>query len=258
MLNSLPLYCLSIFQASKGVIGKLGKLRRKWWWCHDTDDNALWRRLILEKYGANQVQRILSTSRSYRMLTVWRCITQLPTNDRVCNLMSTCACRWIVDPLDHKEWFHSIWKLSIPPKVQCFLWLAILDSIPIKHFLASRGVPLIGKFGALFFNGGIMVYGETFWSLWLERNEAVFSNKVWDGNKILFFIRSQKLLWIHACNDYIDEIRWWTEPLNSSIKQSLLLSRHGISWQSLGLDEFKFNVDDSAKGKPGPAKCGGS
>lgn len=37
-------------------------------------------------------------------------------------------------------WFHSIWKLAVPPKIQCFLWLAILNSIPMKVFLSSRGV----------------------------------------------------------------------------------------------------------------------
>lgn len=44
------------------------------------------------------------------------------------------------DSSDRKVWFHSIWKLSIPPKIQCFPWLAILDSIPPKHFLASKAV----------------------------------------------------------------------------------------------------------------------
>ncbi|EOY21843.1 Uncharacterized protein TCM_013988 [Theobroma cacao] len=41
-------------------------------------------------------------------------------------------------PIGQKVWCHSLWKLPIPPKVQGFIWLAILDSILSKTFLASQ------------------------------------------------------------------------------------------------------------------------
>lgn len=36
-------------------------------------------------------------------------------------------------------------KLKIPPKVQCFIWLAYLGRIPTKEFLVSRGASLMDK-----------------------------------------------------------------------------------------------------------------
>ncbi|EOY01010.1 Uncharacterized protein TCM_010920 [Theobroma cacao] len=48
---------------------------------------------------------------------------------------------WLNDCDDnHTVWFQSLWKLSIPPKVQFFLLLTVLNTIPTKAFLFSHGV----------------------------------------------------------------------------------------------------------------------
>ena len=34
------------------------------------------------------------------------------------------------------------WKIKVPYKVQCFLWMLVLERVPTKMFLVNRGLPI--------------------------------------------------------------------------------------------------------------------
>ena len=38
--------------------------------------------------------------------------------------------------------FYNLWRINIPPKVQYFMWMLIVDRLPTKAFLRKRGLPL--------------------------------------------------------------------------------------------------------------------
>ncbi|EOY04008.1 Uncharacterized protein TCM_019268 [Theobroma cacao] len=70
--------------------------------------------------------------------------------------------------------------------------------------------------------------------------------------------KKRSLLWIRASegDNSINDIGWWTEPHSSTHRRGSLYPRIGISWHPLIVRELNFNVDGSAKGKPGPSGCG--
>ena len=35
------------------------------------------------------------------------------------------------------------WRIKIPYKVQCFLWMLVLERVPTKMFLVNRGLPIL-------------------------------------------------------------------------------------------------------------------
>lgn len=210
-------------------------LLAKWWWRYGIDEKALWKKLIVDKYGLGETSWVPSSSHITRTSSIWRNIVKLPSNKGVFNLIGFHACHWIVGngasilfwrdkwlediPLSSKypqllslatekdlkvqkawvtgewtitfkrvlyhweksiydeilnalssitfipsredrlvwkhdlkrsfldtltgrqtPWLQSIWKMPMPPKVQCFLWMAALNSIPTKVVLSTRGV----------------------------------------------------------------------------------------------------------------------
>ena len=38
--------------------------------------------------------------------------------------------------------FYNLWRINIPPKVQYFMWMLIVDRLPTKAFLRKKGLPL--------------------------------------------------------------------------------------------------------------------
>ncbi|KAK8644476.1 hypothetical protein V6N13_123782 [Hibiscus sabdariffa] len=38
--------------------------------------------------------------------------------------------------------YDRLWKLKVPPKVQCFIWMLLIDRLPSKDFLRKRGIQI--------------------------------------------------------------------------------------------------------------------
>ncbi|EOY20672.1 Uncharacterized protein TCM_012030 [Theobroma cacao] len=162
-------------EALKGVIRKLEQLRRAFllgrgvWIPSSASPNKMSASLKIDGYMMrNPFVKNIFTYSHWPMIKKLRSLMFGTMEDKLV---------WVHDPAgnfsvkkfysimhsdldDRKVWFHSIWNLSIPSKVQCFLWLAIYDSIPTKSFLASRGVFSIGRLSfygreAQMFDGGI-------------------------------------------------------------------------------------------------------
>ncbi|EOY12946.1 Uncharacterized protein TCM_031451 [Theobroma cacao] len=94
----------------------------------------------------------------------------------------------------------------------------------------------VGEFGDMFLNGG-----ESLGVL-----------------RVLYPLLS-KLGMIQASEgvEAIDDMGWWTDPRLSSKRKAPHHHQVGTSWSPPPTGEFKFNVDSSAKGRPGLAGCGG-
>ncbi|EOY13380.1 Uncharacterized protein TCM_031941 [Theobroma cacao] len=114
-------------------------------------------------------------------------------------------------------------------------------------------------FGGIIYKRWLIVCAASLWSLWLARNETVFNSKVWDGLQMFFLIKLRSMSWIRASEgvDAIDNMGWWTDPHLSSRRKAPYHHHVGTSWSPPPTGEFKFNIDSSAKGKPGPAGCDG-
>ncbi|XVF23658.1 hypothetical protein REPUB_Repub13aG0058400 [Reevesia pubescens] len=93
-------------------------------------------------------------------------------------------------------------------------------------------------------NRRLVVCGTAFWSLWLARNESVFSNKGWDCDEVLFIIKLRSLFCIKAVENGhgIDEALWWNEPSFASRGQTVFKPRQNVVWCCPGVNELKFNV----------------
>ncbi|KAL4291112.1 hypothetical protein GQ457_14G017520 [Hibiscus cannabinus] len=83
------------------------------------------------------------------------------------------------------------------------------------------------------------------WSLWLARNEAIFNSKVVSFSEICFLLKFCAFHW------------WWACPLDCSFPSPARVGCVGVEWIPPVRGARKFNVDGSARGKPGPAGCGG-
>ncbi|XVF38072.1 hypothetical protein REPUB_Repub20aG0066200 [Reevesia pubescens] len=80
----------------------------------------------------------------------------------------------------------------------------------------------------------IACFSVALWSPWLARNEAIFYSKAWNVEEILFLTKVISLYKIRAIK--VETV----SVLGTSVP-----------------NYWKFNVDGSAYGKPGPASCGG-
>ncbi|XVE96557.1 hypothetical protein REPUB_Repub02eG0232900 [Reevesia pubescens] len=211
--------------------------------------------------------------------------------------------------------FCRIWNVKIPPNVQCFLWMTMLNRIPTKSFLRARGInisleqslciwckleveddnhllllcPWIGNFWSLFFQWWNIslclpssissfllwcldpVYSSPFkfwwisccaaalWTIWLARNEAVFVNKVWCAEEILFLVKLRSLSWINAaCSDPLtSDSLWWLNPLICQQESLSIKNKYVAVWSPPGSGFVKFNVDAAVNSLVDAASCGG-
>ena len=104
-----------------------------------------------------------------------------------------------------------------------------------------------------------MSFFAIIWSIWLLRNDMVFNGKDFDFMKIIDTIKFRLAIWLKAkwpdCpNTILDVVR-----LSNAIQVPIKVNnvKKAIIWKCPPLDSLKFNVDGSAKGKPGPASIGG-
>lgn len=57
------------------------------------------------------------------------------------------------------------------------------------------------------------------WTLWLNRNEKVFSDKISNIKQLHFFIMHRSFVWCHVADllNMNSEIDWFTNPMKASI-----------------------------------------
>nr|KYP33718.1 hypothetical protein KK1_045404 [Cajanus cajan] len=116
--------------------------------------------------------------------------------------------------------YRYLWSKLIPSKVSSFGWRVILDRIPTKQNLIKRKVlpsnvascvwcGLCEETSShLFFefpNCNIVnrvrwssIWLVTLWSIWLARNEAVFSQKFMDPEEVVDLIKLRSWNWLRA------------------------------------------------------------
>ncbi|KAL4378031.1 hypothetical protein GQ457_02G027360 [Hibiscus cannabinus] len=97
------------------------------------------------------------------------------------------------------------------------------------------------------------------WTLWLARNEVIFRGKSLELVELCCLVKLRSFFWVKAdaLDCFFDEAQWWCCPLDCSFPIAGRAVRHGIEWSPPLAGFWKFNVDGSARGKPGPAGCGG-
>ncbi|KAL4308982.1 hypothetical protein GQ457_01G017450 [Hibiscus cannabinus] len=167
-----------------------------------------------------------------------------------------------------------VWDLGVPPKIQCFLWFVLLECLPTLAMLSARGVAL-GEvslacvFGAQFIDQG---FGSFFtclhrqwWLvscaavLWLAINEVIFRGKISELVDLCFLVKLRSFYWVKAdtLDIFMDESQWCCCSLDCSFSVAKRAVRRGVEWCPPMAGSWKFNVDGSARGKPGPTGCGG-
>ncbi|XVE77345.1 hypothetical protein DITRI_Ditri13aG0055200 [Diplodiscus trichospermus] len=97
------------------------------------------------------------------------------------------------------------------------------------------------------------------WSIWLASNEIIFRGSRLDIGKIIDLSKIRcaewvKSKWPHLCIAIHDIIR---HPNVIVIPPKSSLNRTLTEWIAPPFGALKFNVDGSARGKPGPAGIGG-
>ena len=104
-----------------------------------------------------------------------------------------------------------------------------------------------------------MTFFSVIWSIWLMRNEMVFSSKVFDSKQLtdIIFLRVAnwvKAKWPDSVESVLDIIRF-----PNLVKQPMRLKvvKKGLVWLPPASDALKFYVDGSSKRKPGPTGIGG-
>ncbi|KAL4369626.1 hypothetical protein GQ457_05G033930 [Hibiscus cannabinus] len=120
--------------------------------------------------------------------------------------------------------FDKLWKLKVPPKVRCFLWMLKLERVPSKDFLRKRGV-LIGEdqCGCSWCGCGccrrlkllgLSLSGQLFWSIWLARNDQVFKDVSPKLDEVVFLTKSRALFWLNnskgGWSPCLED--WWDNP----------------------------------------------
>ncbi|EOY20792.1 Uncharacterized protein TCM_012134 [Theobroma cacao] len=318
-------------------------LLAKWWWRYGTDKDALWRRLIMEKYGAGQPHWIPSSSSTARMSSIWRSIVQLPSIEGMQNLVGFHAYRWIVgngeticfwfdkwiDDIPLASKFPRLFSLAVDKDMRVLdacqngLWSInfrrvlyswekedldrILNSLSSVSLVPLRDDKLVTPtqsgftpFGNWFFpQRSNASYGWRSSTLSLRKSSSLYVESISPPTSIVVcgvaklrsVVRTSfspahsvgefgdmflngggslgvlcvlypllcKLGKIRASEgvDAIDDLEWWTDPCLSSKRKAPHHHHVGTSWSPPPTGEFKFNVNGSAKGKPGPAGCDG-
>ncbi|XWS61072.1 hypothetical protein CRYUN_Cryun07bG0094300 [Craigia yunnanensis] len=103
-----------------------------------------------------------------------------------------------------------------------------------------------------------MAFFTITWFIWLKRNDIIFNGKVLDFKQFTDTFKFYLALWFKAkwsdCpNSILDVVRC---PNVIKVLKSTKATKKVILWKSPP-NFMKFNVDESARGKPGPASLGG-
>ena len=173
----------------------------------------------------------------------------VPANNTKCPL-----CKEDVETIDHIFlWCRCVsaiwsgvctwWNISVAiPKsiVDWFSqWLGLMPSVACKEFW-------------------FMLFAVISWIIWLWRNGVVFENKVLEANSLFFMIKSRLAWWCWAkwpnASKSVDEILLNPSSLVSPKKHSKV--KCSFQWEAPATNWWKFNVDASVLGKPGPAGIG--
>ncbi|KAG8492339.1 hypothetical protein CXB51_009663 [Gossypium anomalum] len=234
----------------------------KWIWRFVVDREALWRKIIVAKYGSPAQQWQIRTSNLKDMSMVWRGIVENAKDSKasesgISNAVSFSHydervgerlfdLEWKLTELLMKEGmddiyfaFDKIWKLKVPPRMRSFLWLFSIDRLPIKEFLIRRGVQ-ISQMGS----GCPWCNREPEKvSVWLARNEIVFDRKWLTMSSLVFHSKKWALMWVRSIQEElkVDERSWWICPFRSwsDLKKSGLSGR---LWCPSNFGCVKFNV----------------
>ena len=104
-----------------------------------------------------------------------------------------------------------------------------------------------------------MSFYAIIWSIWLLRNDMVFNGKVFDLEQIIDSLKFRLASWFKAKwpvspHSILDIVRF---PKDIMVTKEGKTNKRPIVWTTPHPDFLKFNVDDSARGKPGPAGIGG-
>lgn len=226
----------------------------------------------------------------------------------LCGLLSPSS------PLNTVFSFKGIWRGLVPPKVEVFCWMAIINKINTRSMLVKRGIldisaaicpiclaeeemvdhlfihcykhwliwsKIINWWGLawccprnlanLFSQWDSLVYGKfqkkvwvmlffsATWSMWLLRNDVIFKQKIPDYDTLFFLIVTRLCLWLKAIEPDFpysssDLLRSAEGLVRWTNSQKL---RIGIMWSPPMTNRFKWNVDGSSIGKPGPSGIGG-
>jgi len=104
-----------------------------------------------------------------------------------------------------------------------------------------------------------MLFFSMAWSMWLLRNDVIFKQKIPNYDTLFFFIVTWLCLWLKAIehdfpyssSDLLRSVEGLIRWTNS---QTL---RTGVMWSPPMTNRFKWNVDGSSIGKPGPSRISG-
>jgi len=148
----------------------------------------------------------------------------------------------------HKHWL--IWSKIIK-------WWGLVRFCP-KSFsnMWSRWTSLVhGNFQR---KTWLMLFFLVAWSLWLLRNDLIFQQKTLDYDTIFFLIITRLCLRLKAIHSDLpysptDLIRLADGLIRWSNVQSLRIDN---MWSPPMANSFKWNVDGSSLGKPGPCRIG--
>ncbi|XP_034926097.1 uncharacterized protein [Populus alba] len=105
----------------------------------------------------------------------------------------------------------------------------------------------------------VMLFFSATWSMWLLRNDVIFKQKIPDYDTLFFLIVTRLCLWLKAIEPDFpysssDLLRSAEGLVRWTNSQKL---RIGIMWSPPMTNRFKWNVDGSSIGKPGPSGIGG-
>ena len=104
-----------------------------------------------------------------------------------------------------------------------------------------------------------MAFFAIVWSIWLMRNDMVFNNKGFDLRQMVDNIKFRIASWFKAkwprSNESISELIRYPNLISVPLRVKPV--RVVTMWIPPSRGYMKFNVDGSAKSKPGPAGIGG-
>ena len=100
----------------------------------------------------------------------------------------------------------------------------------------------------------LILFFSVAWSLWLLHNDVIFKQKISDYDTLFFFIITRLCFWIKALNA---DFPYSTSDLIRSVKGLIHWTntkkpRVVVMWSPSMANNFKWNVDGSSLGKPGP------
>ncbi|XP_026416677.1 uncharacterized protein LOC113312133 [Papaver somniferum] len=189
----------------------------KWSWRFFTEEDALWRKIVAEKYGVGEVSLQAKTpNRAYGRFKVnyvstaifWEdCwLYDIPIKDSYpyffivsrskklkiveVGVPNDSAVTWnlnaprrlfVIDSSQEEDAIFSfIWKQKYPPTIGFFIWLLAHGKFPTRDSLRRKGMDVPAE--CLFCNEdestSHLLLHSILWSIWQERNARVFTDKI--------------------------------------------------------------------------------